>query len=324
MAVPFTSTQLTRVVDKRRPVATPIRDRHFARASQYGTPNIGIDIMTGPEGIAVAISHGVQSTRAARDNWSHKSIQIPRFSEHDIVKAADLIGLRAPGELTQSEALMMRYNEKLDLLRGKFDRTLEFMCIGAIKGSVTDGAGNVLVTYDVPSAVSVTFNAAGDGDDPFETFRVARRTIARKLGMMPGEIYAYCGDDAFDLLNNEGRVVAARANVGGNAQVGQTAEGVVTRIGETLVENYPFVYDDAAGAEQKFIADNEIVFVPTNIDGEIVRGPCETPQGLALQEWFVDAWQERDPAATKLRLETNRVPLVRRPDAIYRMTVSGT
>lgn len=324
MALPFSATQLTRVVDARRPVATPIRDRHFSRKSQYGTPHIGIDIKTGPEGIATAISHGVQSLRAPKDGWSHKTIEVPRFSEHDMVKASDLVGMRAPGELTQSEALMMRYNEKLDLIRGRFDRTLEWMCIGAIKGSVTDGAGNVLVTYGVPAAVPVTFDADGGGDDPFLAFRTAARTMSRALGTQPGQVYAYCGDSAFDLLTNEGRVVAARANVGGNAQVGQTGEGVVTRIGNVMVENYPYVYADDAGADQVFVADDEILFVPTNIDGEIVCGPCEAPSGLVLQEWFVDVWEERDPAATKLRVETNRLPLVRRPDAIYRMTVSGT
>ena len=324
MPVPFSSTQLTRVVDKRRPVVTPIRDRHFSRKSQYGTPNIGIDIKIGPEGIATAISHGVQSTKAKKDGWSHKAIVIPRFSEHDIVSAADLIGLRAPGDLVAAEPMMMRYNEKLDLIRGKFDRTTEYQCIGALKGSVVDGSGNVLVTYDVPAAVPVTFDADGEGTDPFLAFRTALRTITRTLGMMPGQVYAYCGDDAFDLLANEGRVKAARANVGGNAQVGQSAEGVIERIGTVAVENYPFVYADDDGVDQAFIADDEILIAPANLDGEIVCGPCETPNGLMLQEWYVDSWQERDPPATFVRIETNRVPLVRRPDAIYRMTVSGT
>lgn len=324
MPLPFTAEQLTRVIDKRRPAATPIRDRHFATRSQYGTPAIGIDIKTGPEGIAVAISHGVESTRAARDGWSHMTLEIPRFSEHDMVKAADLVGLRAPGQVSQSEALMMRYNDKLDLIRTRFDRTLEYMCIGAIKGSVTDGGSNVLVTYAVPAADTVTFNSASAGDNPFDQFRQAIRTISRALGGPPGQIYAYCGDTAFDLLCNQHQVVAARANIGGNAEVGISNGGIVERVGTVLVENYPYVYADSNGADQPFVATNEILFVPTAIEGEILCGPCEAPSGLLLQEWFVDTWQERDPAATIVRVETNRLPLVRRPDAIYRMTVSGS
>ena len=320
----FTAEQLTRVVDKRRPVATPIRDRHFPVRSQYGTPHIGVDIKTGPEGIAVAISHGVESTRAARDGWQHLTLEIPRFSEHDIIKAADLVGLRAPGQTGPSEAMMMRYNDKLDLIRTRFDRTLEFMCLGALKGTVTDGAGATLVTYAVPGAASVTFNAASGGDNPFDEFRAAVRTLSRALGGPVGQVYAYCGDTAYDLLMNQHQVVAARASVGGNVEVGVGSGGNVERVGTVLVENYPYVYADAAGVDQPFVATNEILLVPSAIGGEILLGPCETPTGLVLQEWFVDTWQERDPAATRVRLETNRLPLVRRPDAIARFTVSGS
>lgn len=323
MAVPFTAEVLSRVIDKRRPVRTPIRDRHFPRAPQYGTPNVGYDILTGPEGIAVAISHGAQSLRASREGWTHLSIEVPRFSEHDVIKAADLVGQRAPGQISQSEALMQRYNRAMDKIRGKFDRTLEYMCFGAFRGQVLDGGLNVLATYGVRAAEPVTFNADGSGDDPFLVFRNAVRAISRTLGMAPGQVYAYCGDTAFDLLSNEKRVVASRATVGGNPEVAVDTSGVVTRIGTVNVENYMYVWADADGADQVYVAADEILLVPQELDGEIVLGPCEAPSGLVLLEWLVDSWADRDPPATKIRVETNRLPMVGRPDAIYRLTVSG-
>jgi hypothetical protein len=324
--VPFDSTVLSGVIDKRRPVATPIVDRHFGGTRmQYGTPSIQIDIKTGPEGLATAISHGAQSLRAPKDGWSTMTVTIPRFSEHDVVRTADLIGQRAPGQSVAGIPMMQRYNEKLDLIRGRFDRTLEYMALGALRGVILDGAGVTIATYDVAAAVPVVFNADGSGHDPYLVFRDAQRSMARKLGGNPGTFYAYCGDTAFDLLSNEKRIKEARTGTTANGTVAVTSGGVVQQVGSVMVENYIPVADlDLDGDDEKFVADNEILMVPTTIGGEIILGPCEAPDGPRLQEWFVDSWMERDPPANLVRIETNRMPLVRRPDVVYPMTVSGT
>ena len=94
--IPFTSTQLTGVVNKRRPVRTPILDAHFTARRQVGTPQIQLDVLRDVEGLAIDISHGVKSTRAKNVGWDTKTFTIPRFSEHDILTANDVLGLSEP------------------------------------------------------------------------------------------------------------------------------------------------------------------------------------------------------------------------------------
>jgi len=318
--LPFTSHVLSAVVDKRRPVATPIRNAHFGGPGQnYGTPHIQLDILTSPEGLATAISHGVKSKRAPKDGWETKTITIPRFSEHDIVKASDLIGLRAPGQQTASEALQRRVLQKTDTIRARFDRTLEYMCIKAMQGQVVDGGGNVIATYAVPASSEVDFQADGSADSPIDVFDDAAVTISRALGQEAGNLIAYCGTDAYKKLRNEATVQALLTGPQGPQLL---ENGEVRRVGGVTTRRLAAVYADDDGNDQPFLAANEILIASDQMGGEIVYGPCEAPGGLRIQSWFVDTWEDRDPPADYVRVETNPLPVVKRPDSIVRHTVA--
>lgn len=317
--IPFTREELVGVVNKRRPVPMTITDRHFANGRNLGSSTVQLDIKSSPEGLAVAISAGAESQRAATSGWETKTFPIPRFSEHDIVKAADIKNLRMPGTRSQQTPLMQHVNEKLDTLRSRFDRTREYMAVKALQGSIEDGAGNVLVEYNVPGATSVTFNTDGSGDDPLNVFEEQVTAISRELGADAGNVYAYAGVNAYAYLRDQKRINDLLDSQYG---VELLRTGRLPDIAGVLVQKMPMVFTDNAGSEVPFVPDDEVIIVSDQMGGQSLFGPCEAPEGLVLQNYYVDTWEQRDPAGTKMRLETNPLPLVRRPNTIRRLKVS--
>lgn len=319
--LPWTRQQLIGVIDKRRPVSTPIKDRHFPDGQQYSMRHVQLDIRQRPEGLAVTVSPGVESRRAQRHGWETQTITIPRFSEHDMVRAADHEAFRLPGRNpAQQIPLAQHVNEKLDAIRARFDRTLEYMSVGALRGEVKDGDGNVIATYPVESAQSVTFKSDEGGDDPYDAFDDAVVSISRELGGMPGTFYLYMGTDAYKRLRDQHRVREMLTSPYGPQMI---EGGELAQIAGMQIQRMPQVFVDNNGNEEPFVRKDEIIVASDAIDANTIYGPCETPEGSQPQRTFVDQWDERDPAGTVLRVERNPFPLLRRPKAVRRFTVSS-
>lgn len=303
---------LSKVVDKRRPVQMTIWDKMFTETHMMDSNTIAIDVLTDDEGIAQVVSPGAQSRKASQVGWESQTLTIPRFSEHDFVKAGDISGLRTPGS-NAAEQLMAVYVRKMDGIRARFDRTKEFMAMKALLGTIVDGGGRTLASWTLPAAVNVDF-ASVDALDAMDNATLA---ISRALGGPTGEIVAFCGATAFQNLRGNAQV---QDLLSGPAGPGMIENGQLAKVGGVTIIRVPWVYKDNTGATQKFLADDKIVIAPTTGLGARVFGPCETPDGLVKTEWFVDTEKLKDPPATKIRVETNPIPVPLRPNAIYTIT----
>ena len=318
--IPFSRAELIGVVSQRRPVQTPILDNHFSNTRNLGSRTVQLDIKMSPEGLAEAISPGAESNRASRAGWETMTLTIPRFSEHDLLKAADIQDLRQPGTRNQQIPLMQAINDTMDPIISRFDRTREYMAIKAMQGQIEDGAGNIIATYGVPSATDVTFKSDGTGDNPIDVFDDEAVAIAQELGSEPGGLIAYCGPGAYKALRNESKVL----DLLNGPQGPQMLEGgEVRRIGGVTIRRLPSVFVNNQGVEQTFVPDNEIIIASNAMGGTELFGPCETPEGMRMMNRYVDTWEERDPAGQRFRVETNPLPLVRRPASIRRLNVTN-
>jgi len=323
--VDFTREALTRVVNNRRPTATPIRDAHFSGPGQFHNSNlILVDIIKGPEGIATAIGSGVRSLRSPQGSVEELNIKIPRFSEHDVIKPGDYNGRRMPGSdmAYNSQGIQQLYVGKLDKLRARMDRTFEYMAIKGMQGEIVDGKGNVLVTYDVLSPQTVDFRPTTAGDDPYEVFvKDVSVAIHQEIGGSPGQLIGYCGTDAFIRLYKQHAVQSKLTAASPQVTV---TEATIAIAGIPITFRLmPHNYLDDSGNSQVFIPADKIIIASTGMETEAHYGPCEAPGMQLVQQPFIaDTWEERDPPATKVRVETNPLPLIRRPKAIRTLTVT--
>lgn len=317
--LPYDNTTLTAVINKRRPVATPILDTHFTRRQVVPTSTVTMDIINGPEGIMIAISREAASLKTERRSVESKSFTIPRFSEHDFVTASDQILYRAPGVINGGESFDMLINEKLDTIRSKGDRTKEVMAINAMRGSVIDGSGNVIATYAVPSAVNVDFSAGTT--DPVVVFDNANVAISRALGRNPTGLTCYCGLTAYQRLWANGKVQNLMNGPAGPAMM---ESGELRAVGGVTIRRLTSVYTNNAGSDVPFMPDAEMVIVANDADFQLIHGPCSASGGrLALIPWYVMQTDMDDPPSTKVRGETNPLPIVNRPESIYRINTTG-
>lgn len=314
--IPWNNIDLIGVINKTRPVQTPVVDRHFTRARQAGSNTVQIDTVEGPEGLMVAISWDAESRKAASRTVSTQTITIPRFSEHDLVTAMEQLQYRAPGVVGGTDAFAQLVAGKLAALRARIDRTKEFMAIKALQGQVVDGDGNVIASYSVPAPVAVDFATA----DVLDAFRAAKTAISRALGYAPTGLVAYCGVTAMTkVLGNAGLRDLVKAQAGVDLVTNGTLRNAV---GIDFVE-VPWQYVDNQGSTQSFLADNAIVIAPVGADFELVYGPCVGRGGrIVMQQYYAETIELDDPPATKIRVESNPLPVVNRPDSIYRITAS--
>lgn len=314
--IPWDNVFLTGVINKRKPVPTPIWDRHFSRSKQSPAKTIQWDIVEGPGGIMVNIGWGAASKKAKKGSVKTVSIDLPRFSEHDFIDALDVLPYRAPGTVNGMVAFESKIVEMLDDMRTRIDRTKEFMAIGALTGSVKDGDANVLVEYAVASAVPVNFKTA-DGIDAFDDAVV---TMTQALGSQPGEVVAYCGKTAYKHVRSNAQVQKLLNSAAGTSLI---TTGNLPNVSGVRIERMLGQYVDNAGDTVPFIGDTDIILVPVGNYFESVYGPCIGKGGqILLNQYYVNKEEIDDPGATKMRVECNPLPVVTYPEAIRRITSS--
>lgn len=316
MILPYDNITLIRAIEKASaPTSTPILTRHFSDAGVVPTEIIQVDIVTGPEGLMVAISRDSESNIAKREVVESKTFRIPRFSEKFPVTPSDVILYRQPGTRNGSEGFAQLIARRLRNLIGKLNSTKEVMAIRALQGEVSDGAGNVIATYPVGSDGTVDFATT----NPRVYFDNAAVTISRALRTDTVQLIAYVGKTAYQKLLLHADV---QALLTGPAGATMLENGELRTVHGVTIRRVNGAYTDSAGNEQPYLADNQMITTAVGQYFELYHGPCSTPQGIALQPIFIDTWETRDPPSAWTRLESNPLPIVQRPEAVRKATIA--
>lgn len=312
--LPFENQELIDFVNNIKPVETPVLDRHFGRTRQAAASVVQVDVVEGPGGIMVAISWDAESRKARGRTVSSKAVSLPRFSEHDFVGAVEQLQYRQPGTLGGPQAFIDLVGGKLADLRATIDRTKEFMAIKALQGEVVDGDGNVLATYPVPAAVPVDFSTA-DAVDVFDDAVVA---ITQALGYQPAAIAAYAGIDAYKAIRGNEKIQKLLYSPAG---VPLVTTGKLPMVSGLTIDRIAGQYVDNNGDVKDFLDPNAVVIAPVDASFLVVYGPCVAKGGqLALLQYYADQTDKDDPPVTKVRVESNPLPIVNRPQAVYTIT----
>lgn len=314
--LPFDNVTLTEVVNKRRPVATPIKDQLFTATRQLATETAQIDVIQGPEGLMVAISREAESPKTKRRSVSTQTVTIPRFSEHDLITASDQIKYRAPGVVNGGEAFEQLVVDKLDTLRERIDRTTEFMCVRAIQGQVVDGGDNVIATYPVMAPETLNFSVGDNANDAFDDAAIQ---ISRALGRDPNGLVAWAGKDAYQAIRRNQAVREMLAGTAAGVTIIQT--GRLNLLGGLEIRRLIATYVDDDGNEHPFLGDDEVIITAADAQFRMYHGPCSGEGGrLVLRPFYAQQSEKDDPPSTKIRVESNPLPVVNRPEAIWRGT----
>jgi len=246
---------------------------NYGRVGQMGlfmpkpvrTTTVSIEINNGVLSLIESSARGSAGAVNKRGKRSLKSFSVPHFSLSDTILADDVQNIRAFGNTGELEATVDFINERMSEMSSKHDITEEWLKVTALRGTVLDADGSVLLNLFTDFGVSETvkfFNFASDTADIKKTALDVKRHIEQSLkGDTMTGVHALCSSSFFDKLTSHPVVEAAYAY-----QQGITAQRNDLRKGFTwqdiTFEEYVGTATDADGTDHPFIPDGDVRFFP--------------------------------------------------------------
>ena len=83
--------------------------------------------------------------------------------------------------------------------------------------------------------------------------------------------------------------------------------------------------EDKVRIRKKFIDNNIFLLMASKVDGEAIGEFMKAPYGLGRSYGTkMDRWEEKDPDGLWIRVQNKGMPVLQRPDCIYRLQVAAT
>lgn len=255
-----------------------------------------------------------------------KSWTIPHMPLEDVVKASDVIGVRAFGS-TAAEAVQGKVLDKLQTMKNKIDATLAYRRSKAKQGIIVDADGSTILNY-------------------FTEFGIAQQVVYFDLGTATTNIAAKCQDVIDQIEDGLGQEVyssievevdrafydalTAHKNVREVFLGWSTAE---SKLGRSNTSGFEF-------GGLKFIVNRQKVgvtpLIAANIGHAYPRGtqdvflnglaPAdfnETVNTLALPYYAKQAGKQFD-RGFDLHVQSNQLPIVAKPKALVKVSAAAS
>lgn len=147
---------------------------------------------------------GAPGEPIGRDSRNIRTFRIPHLPLNDQIAADEVQDVRAFGTTEQPEPFEQRVQDVMTIGVQRFDLTMEYHRLGALRGLVLDKDGSTLFDFFDEfglSPVSINFALASDSTDVRSKCSAVLRAIRSALGGQPfrGAV-AYCGADYWDKL----------------------------------------------------------------------------------------------------------------------------
>lgn len=250
-----------------------------------------------------------------------RTFGIPHRPLEDVVKAAEVMGVRAFGTQNTLETVNNRILEKLQNMKNKHDITLEYSRMSALKGILVDADGAVLENYF--TSFDVTEQTLDfDLDDVNTDVRAKCVEITRLIeDGLEGEtmtgVHGLVSPEFFDAFISHKQVKETYLNWAESARVngGDLRKGF-TFGGLTIEE-----YRGRVGAT-RFIAAGEAHFFPLGTQESFATwlAPADfndTVNTLALP-YYARMEGADFNRGTNLHTQANHLPMVMRPKVLVR------
>ena len=255
-----------------------------------------------------------------------KNFSIPHYPLDDRISPEDLQGRRAFMQTGPEDAAYL-LTKKLTEIRAKHDQTLEWMKLGVLKGTITDGAGVTLLNLYTDFGISQTtvgFALTTGSTEVLTKCLSVKRTIELALTGTPssGEIVCLCGSGFYDALTTHANVKAAFANW--NAlQNNFTDYRKSFMFGGIRFMEYNGTVPDSSGSSQALIGTDDAYFVPlgTNLF-KTYFAPAdfmETVNTMGLP-FYAKTDVQKFGRGVEIHTQTNPLPLCLKPGVIVKGT----
>ncbi len=257
-----------------------------------------------------------------------KSFAIPHFPVNDAVLASDLQSRRRPGSDAVQDA-QYALAKKMIEIRTKLDQILEWMRLGVLKGSITDGAGTVILNPYTDFGVaqdSTSFVLATATTDVSGKIAIVKRNIQKNLrGEIATGYVALCSDGFYDAFVSHANVKSAFQYyiVNGQTLAGDYRDGFL--FGNVLWINYTGSVADPAGTLQPMIDANSAYVIPRGTSlFKTFFAPAdymETVNTLG-QPFYAKQDRMKFDKGVEVECQSNPLPICLKPLVVQKVTVA--
>ncbi|MBF0410981.1 MAG: major capsid protein [Candidatus Riflebacteria bacterium] len=314
---------LTEAVNKIKTGTSLILDTVFSRKKMELSSRLAWDIISGNETLLKNLKVTDSASISNLIGRSNVICEAPRFAEKRMVTAAMFDNLRAFGEQDRPQLLAAKIAEEQLDMKGKIDRTREFMAAKALGGQVVDVDGKVLVDYNFSETQKPVLEGkklwTDSESDPIKDIRGWVKLIKQSVNTV-GRLAAFVATDVMDALLNHPKVLDLLKYTSGS----QLAENgrIVHLAGVDLIEyNGSYILN---GIRYDFIPSKYFVLI--GIDRENAAelyapvvdldAPNGVGSGLAASMFFSKSWKVEDPSGRWIKVEARPLPVLFKPECI--------
>lgn len=318
--------------------AINILPNQYGRINQLGlfpisgiaTRTFLVDEQDGALSILRAYPVGAPAPYPRDDSRRVRSFVIPHFPIDDVVKPEEIAGIRSFGG-SQLETIANRMNEKLQRHRNHHDQTLEYLRVGALKGIVMDGTGQVLLNLFTEYGITQTtinFPFSVVGTNVRELAMLIMRTMEDNLqGEIMSGVRVLVSPEFMNALTRHSSVEAAYANhqgaqqmMGGDLRAGFTFGGI------TFEEYRGVGSPPGGGTPIRFIPASEGYAFPlgTSNSFRTIAAPAdfnETVNTIGIP-YYAKAAERIMQRGYDLHSQSNVLPICLRPKLLIKLTMS--
>ncbi len=255
-----------------------------------------------------------------------KSWTIPHMPLEDVVKAADVIGVRAFGS-TAAETVQGKVLDKLQAMKNKIDATLAYRRSKAKQGIIVDADGSTILNYFTEFGLSQQVVYFGLGEATTNIAAKCQDVIDQIEDGLGQEVYSSIEvevDRAFyDALTAHKNVrevflgwSAAESKLGRSNTSGFEFGGLKFIVNRQKVGATPLV---AASTGHAYPRGTQDVF----LNGLAPADFNETVNTLALPYYAKQAGKQFD-RGFDLHVQSNQLPIVAKPKALVKVSAAAS
>lgn len=336
----FTLRSMTDALRERRPPKRFFLDRFFRRIVEHETLEVDIDIVRNKRRLAPFVHPLSEGKLVEREGYSARSIRPAYIKPKMATTAADLLK-RDAGEIVYSPKTRLqraaeRLAEDLATMDDMIIRREEWMAAQALMtGTVTVvGEGlNAVIDFGYSANHKATLTTTARWDNaagvPLTNIRAWKSRVAQDSGLVPTDMVL--GTAAAAALIKNPEFVAEREfiqtstlvlrNDTSNLPQGVTYIGRVESLDVWVYEEW---YLDDNGVEQPLVPTNYAMLGSSSADTRLHYGAIQDLKaGLAAMRRFPKSWEQEDPSARMVMVQSAPLPVPHQIDAFFLANVLG-
>lgn len=340
----FETRRMLAALEQRKPPRSFLLDQFFSGSETFDTEHVDIDIWKGKRRLAPFVNPKKEGKVIERQGYKTRSYKPPYIKPKMVTTAEDILtrpmGTHIYGaNMSPMQKAAQQLGKDLATLDDMILRREEWMAaqvlttgqVRCIGDGIDDTIDFLMESTHLPVLAGTALWSASSTADPLQNLRDWKRLIAKDSGVNPTDVImnvtAY---DAFlytDIVKGANNLFDNRRIMLGQIEPREVGGGVtyigrITELGLdlwTYEEWYVDEYDN--DTEKPMIPEGKVIIGSPNAYTRRLYGAIKDLKSTGAVRRFPKSWEEDDPSARFVMVQSAPIPAMHQVDAFMCATV---